>query len=204
MFSQRARARASLCRLDRMLIDEPKGHPSYQARVAASKLISRAAESQQLGQIATVTPNRPRRPVGGLRRDLGRRRSSGSSARRDRPGVADRLARRRGETVAAGRNAGQLQCEVQAAGETIVGKGQPRGRAVEEGCESDREEVPHLERDRISPSSRPCDWHSLNEAPELMSLTPPELPKSRLAQRKIPTSGGLGRWPRLAAGFWDH
>ena len=43
MFSQRARARASLCRLDRMLIDEPKGHPSYQARVAVSKLISRVA-----------------------------------------------------------------------------------------------------------------------------------------------------------------
>ncbi len=43
MFSQRARARASLCRLDRMLIEEPKGHPSYQARVAVSKLISRVA-----------------------------------------------------------------------------------------------------------------------------------------------------------------
>ena len=37
MFSQRARARASLCRLDRMLIEEPKGHPSYQARVAVIK-----------------------------------------------------------------------------------------------------------------------------------------------------------------------
>ena len=40
MFSYRTMAQASQCQLDRMLVEDPKGHLSYQAKVAPSTVIS--------------------------------------------------------------------------------------------------------------------------------------------------------------------